>query len=262
MFDWASYDKLRCDLHSDGVLEIVLSNPPANTVDAEGHRQLADIWLDVERDDRVRVALLRADGPFFSAGGDFSMLEEIILEPHARERTLSEARDLVRNIVECSKPIVSAINGVAVGAGLAAALLADISIAGRSAKIIDGHVRIGVAAGDHAVLIWPLLVGMAKAKYHLLTNDPMDGAEAERIGLVSKTVDDTELLAEALSVARSLASGSQSAIRWTKHSLNHWLRSAYPAFDAGLALEFMGWGLPDAAEGVAAAKAKRPPKFS
>ena len=121
-----------------------------------------------------------------------------------RTRVLREARDLVHNVIDCSKPVVSAIHGPAVGAGLVVALLADISIAARSARIIDGHTRLGVAAGDHAAICWPLLCGMAKAKYHLLTCEPITGEEAERIGLVSLCVDDDDVHDTALDVATKL----------------------------------------------------------
>lgn len=261
MSAYDSYTTLRFERPHPGVLEIVLDNPPVNSVGIDGHREITDVWVDVARDDEVRAVLLRAEGRAFSAGGDFDLLDHI-MSGHAHvSRVMREAGDLVRNIVECPQPIVSAINGVAVGAGLAAALLADIPIAGRSARLLDGHVTIGVAAGDHAVVLWPLLMGMAKAKYHLLTNDPIDGTEAERLGLVSKVVDDDMLREEATAIAVKLAEGSRSAIQWTKRSLNHWLRSAYPAFDASLALEFLGWLGPDAAEGVQAVREKRPPTF-
>jgi enoyl-CoA hydratase len=140
-------------------------------------------------------------------------------------------------------------------------LLADISIAARSARIIDGHTRLGVAAGDHAAIVWPLLCGLAKSKYHLLLCEPVSGEEAERIGLVSLCVDEAELHDTALDVARRLAAGSQSAIRWTKYALNNWLRLAGPTFDASLALEFIGFGGPDVREGVAAVREKRRPDF-
>jgi enoyl-CoA hydratase len=167
------------------------------------------------------------------------------------------------NIIECSKPIVSAIHGPAVGAGLVAALLADISVTTRTARIIDGHTRLGVAAGDHAAICWPLLCGMAKAKYHLLTCEPLTGEEAERIGLVSVCVgDDEDVQERALEIARGLAAGAQSALRWTKHSLNHWYRMLGPVFDASLALEFYGFGGPDAREGLGAHREKRDPRFS
>jgi enoyl-CoA hydratase len=172
-----------------------------------------------------------------------------------------EARDLVYNIVNCSKPIVAAIEGPCVGAGLAVALLADISIAAPSAKLVDGHTRLGVAAGDHAVIVWPLLCGMAKAKYHLLLCEPVDGVEAERIGLVSLCVPEAELHERALAIAARLAAGSQTAIRHTKLALNNWLRAAGPAFDASLALEFLDMTGPDVAEGVAAVRERREPGF-
>jgi enoyl-CoA hydratase len=157
--------------------------------------------------------------------------------------------------------VVSAVRGSAVGAGLAIALLADISVAAENAKILDGHTRLGVAAGDHAVIIWPLLCGLAKARYHLLTNKPLSGLEAERIGLVAVCVPDDQVLTSALEVARGLAAASGTAIRWTKHALNNWLRLAGPSFDTSLALEFLGFKLGDVREGLAAARAKRSANF-
>jgi enoyl-CoA hydratase len=160
-----------------------------------------------------------------------------------------------------AKPVVSAINGAAVGAGLAVALLADISVAGHSARLSDGHNRIGVAAGDHAALLWPLLCGMARAKMHLLTSDFVDGPEAERIGLVSRCVPDDQLLAEALTLAAQLASSSPTAIQWTKRALNQWLRQAQPVLGESLALEMLGFLGPDAKEGVASVRERRRPVF-
>ena len=183
-----------------------------------------------------------------------------VLRP-TRIRVMREARDIVYNIANCSKPVVSAMRGPAVGAGLVVGLLADVSIASRTARLIDGHTKLGVAAGDHAAIVWPILCGLAKAKYHLLTCEPLSGEEAERIGLVSLCVDDGELEEAAMRVARTLSAGSQSAIRWTKYALNNWLRAAGPIFDASLALEFMGFGGPDVREGVAALKEKRLPAF-
>jgi enoyl-CoA hydratase len=164
-------------------------------------------------------------------------------------------------LIDCSKAIVSAVHGPAVGAGLVAAVLADVSVVGRTARIIDGHTRLGVAAGDHAALCWPLLCGMAKAKYHLLTCDPLTGEEAERIGLVSLCVDDDQVQDRALAVATQLADGAQHAIRWTKHTLNHWYRGQLAVLDASLAYEFLGFGGPEAREGLASHVEKRPPSF-
>jgi enoyl-CoA hydratase len=257
-----AFPTLRFDRPTDGVLRITLDGPGLNAVGRDGHRDLAEVWTAIDRDPSVQVAIIEGAGRAFSAGGSFELIEALATDIEARTRVLREARDLVRNIVECSKPIVSAIHGPAVGAGLAAALLADVSIVARSARIIDGHTRLGVAAGDHAAICWPLLCGMAKAKYHLLTCEPLSGEEAERIGLVSLCVDDDTVHDRALEVAVRLTALSPSALRWTKHTLNHWYRAAYPIFDASLAYEFFGFAGPDAAEGLAAHRERRAPRFA
>ena len=242
------------------VLEIVISNAGRlNAATESMHRDLALVWREIDTDDAVRAVLGRGAGEQFSSGGDFDMIERMIDDEATLIRVWKEASDLVYNLINCSKPVVSAIRGTAVGAGLAVALLADVSVAARTAKILDGHTRLGVAAGDHAVIIWPLLCGLAKARYYLLTNEPLSGEEAERIGLVAICVEDAEVQQTALRVARQLASGSATAMRWTKHALNNWLRLAGPSFDASLALEFLGFRLSDVREGLAAVRAKRAP---
>ena len=242
-------------------IQMTAINGKVPTAGQAGHEDLCEIWRDVGRDDSVRCAVLRGEGMGFSGGGDLQLVQDMAEDFEVRTRVWKEARDLVYNVINCDKPIVSALHGPAVGAGLVAGLLADISIAAKSAKIVDGHTRLGVAAGDHAAIIWPLLCGMAKAKYYLLLCEAVSGEEAERIGLVSLCVEDDQLLNKAYEVADKLANGSQSAIRWTKYSLNNWLRQAGPAFDTSLALEFMGFAGPDVREGVAALKAKRPADF-
>jgi enoyl-CoA hydratase len=259
---YVEFSSLSFDRPDPGVLRVTLDGPGLNAVGPEMHRHLADVWLTVDRDPDVRVAVIRGAGKAFSAGGSFDLLNEVTSDYATRTRVMREARDIVLNVINCSKPIVSAIHGAAVGAGLVVALLADVSIAGRSAKIIDGHTRLGVAAGDHAAICWPLLCGMAKSKYYLLTCETLLGEEAERIGLVSLCVDDDQVQERALEVARTLSGGAQSALRWTKHTLNHWYRMMGPAFDASLALEFYGFGGPDAAEGLASHREKRPPVFN
>lgn len=245
-----------------GILELVISNKGRLNAATEAmHRDLALVWRSVDSDAAVRVVVVRGDGPNFSSGGDFDMIGRMIDDEATLIRVWKEASDLVYNLINCSKPVVSAIRGNAVGAGLAIALLADVSIAADNARILDGHTRLGVAAGDHAVIIWPLLCGLAKARYHLLTNKPLSGAEAERIGLIAMSVPDAEVQGSAYEVARTLAASSGTAIRWTKHALNNWLRLAGPSFDASLALEFLGFKLSDVREGLAAAREKRRPSF-
>jgi enoyl-CoA hydratase/carnithine racemase len=257
------YKALQFETPEPGILRVVLSNPgKLNAVTEEMHRELAGIWLDIDQDPEVRVVIVTGADGTFSAGGELSMVQEMIGDHEARLRTMREARDIVYNLINCSKPVISAIDGVAVGAGLAVALLADISIATPRARIVDGHTRLGVAAGDHAAIIWPLLCGMAKSRYYLLTCEPVSGEEAERIGLVSLCVPEDELQDKALDVAHRLAAGAQSAIRWTKLALNNWLRQAGPLFDVSVAYELCGFGGPDVAEGVASLRDKRAPKFT
>ena len=258
---YAEFDALSFDRPAPHVLRITLDGPGLNAVGHAAHRQLADVWLTVDRDPETHVALICGAGKGFSAGGSFELIDDMISDPQARLRVMREARDLVFNVINCSKPVVSAIHGPAVGAGLVAALLADVSVVGRTAKIIDGHTRLGVTAGDHAAICWPLLCGMAKAKYYLLTCDPLSGEEAERIGLVSICVDDDQVQERALAVATQLADGAQSAIRWTKQTLNHWYRQQSAVLDASLAYEFLGFSGPDAREGLTSHVEKRPPVF-
>ncbi|BBZ14908.1 enoyl-CoA hydratase/isomerase family protein [Mycobacterium branderi] len=264
MAQWYNeFPSLRFDRPAaDGVLHLVLDAPGLNSVGPQMHRDLADVWPAIERDDTVRAVLVRGEGTAFSSGGNFDLLEEMTDDYSSRMRIMREARDLVLNMVALTKPVVSAVVGPAVGAGLVVAMLADICVAGRTAKIIDGHTRLGVAAGDHAAICWPLLAGMAKAKYYLLTCEPLRGDEAERIGLVAKCIDDDEVVAVATRIATELAAGAQSAIRWTKHSLNQWYRMFAPTFEASLGLEFHGFGGPEVREGIAAHREKRPPRFS
>jgi enoyl-CoA hydratase len=257
-----AFPHLRFDRPAARVLGITLDAPGLNAVDHQLHRELADVWRAADDDPETHVVLLAGAGSAFSAGGSFELLDDMMSDYAVRTRILREARDLVNGVIGCSKPVVSAIRGPAVGAGLVAALLADVSVAGRAARIIDGHTRLGVAAGDHAALVWPLLCGMAKAKYYLLTCETLTGEEAERIGLVSLCVDDDEVTERALEVATTLAHGSPSAIRWTKHALNGWYRDHWSIFEASLGLEFYGFGGPDAREGLESHREKRPPRFS
>jgi len=260
--DYGEYRHLAFDPRPTGVLLITLNRPDVlNATNERLHWELTQVWRTVDADPAVRVALVTGAGRAFSAGGDLGMVEATAGNPAAVARTLREAGDLVYNMLDLDKPVVSAINGVAVGAGLVVALLADVSIAAEDARLTDGHTRLGVAAGDHAAIIWPLLCGMAKARYYLLTSDFLVGREAERIGLVSLCVPAARLMDTAWDVATRLARGSQPSIRWTKRALNNWLRQAGPIFDQSLALEMLSFMNPDVLEGVRAIRERREPQF-
>lgn len=260
--EFADYEQLRFERRKNGVLLITLDRPEKyNATDEQMHGELARVWADVSRDPQTRVAVVTGAGRAFSAGGDLAMVQRMAGDHDRVAHMLSEMSDMVYNIINCEKPIVSAINGVAVGAGTVVALLADIAICAEDAKLGDGHVKLGVAAGDHAAILWPLLAGMAKARYYLLTGEMITGTEAERMGMVAKALPRDEVLPEALRVADGLATGSQLAIRWTKRALNNWLKTAGPTFDQSAAYEMLCFMGPDVVEGAAALAGKRAPEF-
>ena len=260
--DYSEYQHLTFDRKPHGVVLITINRPERlNATNDRLHWELTQVWLTFDADDEARVAVITGAGRAFSAGGDMDMVEANAKDPRRLGRILREASDLVYNMMNTDKPIVAAINGVAVGAGLVVALMSDISIMSESARFTDGHTKLGVVAGDHAAILWPLACGMPKAKYYLLTSDFIDGKEAERIGLVSLCAPAEQVLPKAFEVADKLAQGAQQAIRWTKRSLNNWLRQAGPIFDQSIALEMLTFMGEDVREGVQAIREKRPPRF-
>ncbi|MDB5970138.1 MAG: hypothetical protein JWQ90_2588 [Hydrocarboniphaga sp.] len=252
-----SFQRILIDRPSPGVVVFTLNRPDRmNATDAVLHRELAMLPGLLDRDELARVGVITGAGKAFSAGGDY---DSIVSEADDYARKLAMTREtlqIVTGMIDCRKPIVSAINGPAAGAGLAVALLADISIINEDTVLCDGHTRIGLAAGDHAALIWPLLCGMAKAKYYLLTCKKIKGREAERIGLVSESVPAVEVLPRALEIAEGLSSQSELALEFTKRSLNHWLRQAMPIFESSLGYELLTSFSPDVAERVRGVTAK------
>ena len=256
------YQRLSFERLDHGVLLVTIDRAEKyNAADNTMLGEFSTVWKDIASDDETRVVVVTGRGKAFSAGGDLNEELDKLNDFSAAMRTFEEARGLVSNIIECDKPIISAINGPAAGAGLAVALLADISVIGETVKVTDGHVNIGLAAGDHAAIIWPLLCGMAKAKHILLTGDQITGAEAERIGLVSKAVEKETVLDEALALADRLAQKPRYALQFTKHSLNNWLRLAMPTFESSLGYELLTFFSPDAQEGISAFLERRNPNF-
>ncbi|WP_029363829.1 enoyl-CoA hydratase/isomerase family protein [Herbaspirillum lusitanum] len=261
--NYEDFQHILFEHRDDGVLLATLNRPEVmNATNARLHWELTKLWQVVKDDAATKVVVITGAGDrAFSAGGDLQWVEEMVGNPQKIATVHQEASDLVYNMLNCDKPIVSAINGTAVGAGLAVALLADVSVIAEDARITDGHVKLGVAAGDHAAIVWPLLCGMAKAKYYLMTADFIDGKEAERLGLVTFCEPPSEVLPKALAVAAKLARGSQTAIRATKMSLNNWMRMAGPIFDNALAQEMLNFLGEDAREGLAAVRSKRQADF-
>jgi enoyl-CoA hydratase/carnithine racemase len=260
--DYSEYERLLFERRANGVLLITINRPEKyNAADERMKDELTQVWLDVNRDAQTRVAVITGAGKAFCAGGDIDKEQRVAGAYRRIASTLEGGRDLVLNMLNCDKTIISAINGVAVGAGLATALMADISVIGEDVRFTDGHMRIGVVAGDHAAMIWPLLCGMAKAKYYLLTADFIDGREAERIGLVSKCVPLSDVVPQALAIADKIGRNSPDAVKWTKRALNNWLHQARPVFESSLAHEMLTFFSEDMLEGVTSVAEKRPPSF-
>lgn len=261
---YEDYQHLTFERRSNGVLVVTIDRPERlNAANERLHDEFAEIWRTIGADPTTHVVVITGRGRAFSAGGDLKEHGDPI-EGLRSDRVLRSgqvALDIVNNMLALDKPIISAINGPAVGAGLAIALTADISIIDETVRITDGHMRLGVASGDHAVMLWPWMCGMAKSKYYLLTSDFLTGAEAERIGLVSIAVPGGELLERAFAIADQIGRGPQRAVRSTKRSLNHVLRLAAPAFELSVALETIDFYQADAQEGVAAFQEKRTPEF-
>ncbi|WP_456695521.1 enoyl-CoA hydratase/isomerase family protein [Aeromicrobium sp. P5_D10] len=244
----------------NGVLLITLNRPEQlNSLTMPMFDYMTEIWVDVDRDPETKVAVITGAGRGFCTGMDVRQPDPTLDEAIA---LMEGERRRILNLLNMDKPLISAINGPAVGWGLSMGLLADISVAADDALLRDGHTRVGVVAGDHSSLIWPLLVGMAKAKYYQLTSASLTGAEAERIGLVSLVAPKETVLERALEIADDLAQGSQQAIRWTKRSLNSgWLTNALPQQELSAALETLGFASADYLEARQAFRERRPAEF-
>lgn len=261
---YAGFDRLLFDRPAPFVLRVTMNRPEKmNAVDHALHEQVTAIWRVIDADPEIRVSIITGAGRAFCAGGDMgAMPTDTSIDAGAQFASgLRDAQELVTAMVEARKPIISAINGAAIGAGLAIALLADIPIAATTAKLLDGHLRIGVVPGDHAALIWPMLCGLAKAKYFLMTNEPMTGEEAERCNLVALAVPPEELAARAVSVATKLTEVAPTALSMTKYVMNHYLRQNRTVFDLSAALEMANFAGAEAREAMRALAERSSPHF-
>lgn len=258
-----SYSALRITRHS-GVLTVTLDNPPLNGMTDAMHTELAHIFRDISRDREVRAVVLTGAGDRgFCAGGDIQkMLEEV--DDHDRWAALTrEGRETILSILECDKPVIARINGHAIGLGATLALCCDITVMVETAKIGDSHVKVGLAAGDGGSLLWPHLIGLARAKRYLLTGDLLSGREAADLGLITEAVRAEAFEGAVANWTTRLASGPTRAITLTKRSLNMALRQQAQVFaDAQLGLETLSQLSQDHREGVRAFLDKRDPQFT
>jgi enoyl-CoA hydratase len=261
--DYASYEHMLIE-RRDRVLRVTLNRPDVlNAVNARLHYELAHIWDDVMYDDDTDVVVLTGAGRAFSAGGDYPWLLEGLKTRSAGKMSSYEAKRVVFNLLDCDKPVICRMNGDAIGLGATVALFCDMVIAADHARIGDPHVRAGLVAGDGGAVIWPQLIGFARAKYYLMTGDLITAPDAAAMGLITRSVPEAELDETVDKLAARLAAGATKAIRWTKVSANIALRQlAHATFDAGIAYELMTQLGDDHAEAVHSFVEKRKPKFT
>jgi enoyl-CoA hydratase len=264
IYDYGQYEGLRV-AKQDKVMTITLDAPESmNAFSMPMHYSFSRIWEDVQDDPEVNVVVLTGAGRAFSAGGNVITMQQKIDDPALWDATSAiEAKRIVYRMLECDKPIIARLNGHAVGLGATVALLCDIIIAADTAKIGDPHVNAGLVAGDGGALMWPQLIGFARAKEYLFTGDLMDAQEAWRIGLINHVVPPDQLDDKVYTLARRLAAGAMKSIRWTKQVINIPLRQiAHSTMDLSIALETQSNQTRDHQEAVSAFAAKRRPTFT
>jgi enoyl-CoA hydratase/carnithine racemase len=262
MPDYSRYHTLQID-RADQVATVTLNRPESlNAVNEQMHTELETLFAEVTSDDAINAIVLTGAGRAFCAGGDIKGMDSRLREG-VRRVPLRGAKRLIQNMLEVEQPIIGAINGDAVGLGATVALFCDMIIADERARFGDTHIKVGLVAGDGGAVVWPLLVGMARAKEFLLTGDLIQATEAERIGLVNRVVPAGQAYTEGLALAKRLAAGPTRAIRWTKLALNKRLKDEVNlVLDASLAVETLSMATDDHREAARAFVEKRPPRFT
>ena len=245
------------------VLTVTLDRPPMNPIHFDLHHELSRIWYDVQVDHEADVVVFTGAGEVFSAGGDIPMMQKRIDEPELFNRKNLEMKQMIFGLLDLEKPVIARVNGDCIGLGATLALLCDIIVSVEGARFGDPHVKMGYVAGDGGAVIWPQLVGFARAKEYLLTGDLLDATEAERIGLINRVVPRERLDETVNALADKLANGATKAIKWTKSCVNIPLRQlAHSIMDASLAYEAITNMGADHQEAVSAFQEKRKPRFT
>lgn len=259
--DYSRYHYLSAE-RKDKILTVSFNRPDSlNAINAGLHTELSQIFADIAQDQETEVVVLTGKGRAFCAGGDIKWFQD--MSGPQLDALFTEARKIIIDMLEVEQPIIAAVNGAATGLGATLALFCDVIYAAENAKIGDPHVRVGVVAGDGGAVIWPWLVGVARAKEFLMTGDLVTAQEAERIGLVNHVVPNDELMDKAMAFATRLATGPTKAIRWTKVSVNKILRdTANQVLDTSLALEKHCFYTEDHKEAIRSFVEKREPKFT
>lgn len=260
MLEQDSYSTIQLDRRDNGVLVATLNRPERlNAVNGQMHTELANIARDADNDDSVRVLVLTGAGRAFCAGGDFSGNSDVM---GGGRHSSKEVLEIVNHLLDCSIPVISAVKGYAMGLGATVALLADVVVAGTSTTFADTHVNMGVGAGDGGQVIWPLLMGVNRAKYHLMTGEHIKGQAAFDAGLVNFLVDDDEVLDKALEIADRLAAGPGLAIAASKAGINQYIKMVSNlVLPYSFSQEMRTFRSADAAEAAKAFQEKRAPEF-
>lgn len=245
------------------ILTVTMNNPPLNAATPDVHDELTRVFDDIARDDECNVAVLTGAGKAFSAGGDFEGMLQAQQDAALREYMMARAPHMIHSMLGLDKPLIARVNGHAMGLGATLALMCDVVFAVETAKIADPHVNVGLSTGDGGAIIWPHLIGYARARHHLLTGEPLTGAQAAEIGLIHKAVTADALDEEVYAYAAKLANGPPMAIRATKRSINMALcAQAVAQADAHIGLELRTMSSQDHREAITAMMEKRPPVFA
>jgi len=268
--DYSKYQTLAVTV--DAGLAVVTLNRPEklNAISAHGdsvsHIELENIWIDLGQDPDVAAIIITGAGRAFSAGGNLRAMADRAGKPEGWKNAVWATRGaprLLNNLLSVPQPVISAVNGDAMGLGATVALFADTVVISETARIGDTHVKVGLVAGDGGTVIWPMLLGIARAKDFLMRAKVIDGKEAERIGLVTCAVPQDRVMPEAVGIAEEFMKLPPLAVRWTKASINQTLKEQFVrAMDAAIALEALSMLSSDHAEAARAFLEKRPPRFS
>jgi len=267
--DYSRYKGLKLSL-DNGVMTVTLSNPgKRNAVTLEMQDELTHIWDDLWLDSEVRVIVLTGEGGDFCSGADVSALADAASggdgkpEVHYVNRNTRYARKHALGPMECEKPVIAKVRGVAYGMGVNMALACDMVFAADDARFCDSHVKIGLVAGDGGVLLWPMAIGIHRAKEYLMTGDPVPAKVASEIGLINRCMPDEELDDFVQNMAEKLMALPPHAVCYTKMSINQVLKQvALPAFETSLAYEVYSMQMDDVEEATTAFVEKRKGNFT
>jgi enoyl-CoA hydratase len=252
-------------LSRDGrILTLTLDRPAErNAINSQLHTDLAEVFRFCQRDQESDIIILTGAGKYFCAGGDIPWMQQAIDDPAKFELIVAEAKEIVFSLLDLEKPIIAKVNGAAAGLGATMALFCDVILMADNAILVDPHVKVGLVAGDGGAVIWPQLIGYARAKHFLLTGDPVSAKQALEMGMVTAIHPREELDAAVDAYANRLVRGATMAIRWSKVSINVGLKQlAHSIMDTSLAYEGLSNATPDHQEAVTAFQQKRPPIFA